>query len=183
MNRSVTADPSGSSTHILNERTISFIFGSDVSGSVSERCFASSLSVSAHCFATQEVVVAGCSTSSHFPCCLPTGTGESGKSFSSASTSGCHASQVGPSSSPLLPHHGYVRNRPYVATCLELGGLDSVNMTACLTNEHAHSVMNFLNSFRGKTAILLEQFQRLLLRSHDSLPFRENGDSIPRWSG
>ncbi|KAL0149234.1 hypothetical protein M9458_055468, partial [Cirrhinus mrigala] len=40
--------------------------------------------------------------------------------------------------------------------------LDSVNMTARLTNERAQSVLNCLNSFRHKTAIPLKTFQRLL---------------------
>ncbi|KAL0168633.1 hypothetical protein M9458_036855, partial [Cirrhinus mrigala] len=40
--------------------------------------------------------------------------------------------------------------------------LDSVNMTARLTNERAQSVLNCLNSFRHKTAAPLKTFQRLL---------------------
>ncbi|KAI2646886.1 ORF V: Enzymatic polyprotein [Labeo rohita] len=40
--------------------------------------------------------------------------------------------------------------------------LDSVNMTARLTNERAQSVLNCLNSFRHKTAVPLKTFQRLL---------------------
>ncbi|KAL0164569.1 hypothetical protein M9458_040322, partial [Cirrhinus mrigala] len=40
--------------------------------------------------------------------------------------------------------------------------LDSVNMTARLTNECAQSVLNCLNSFRHKTAVPLKTFQRLL---------------------
>ncbi|KAL0187568.1 hypothetical protein M9458_014667, partial [Cirrhinus mrigala] len=40
--------------------------------------------------------------------------------------------------------------------------LDSVNMTACLTNERTQSVLSCLNSFRHKTAVPLKTFQRLL---------------------
>ncbi|KAL0149460.1 hypothetical protein M9458_055248 [Cirrhinus mrigala] len=40
--------------------------------------------------------------------------------------------------------------------------LDSVNMTARLTNERAQSVLNCLNLFRDKTAVPLKTFQRLL---------------------
>ncbi|KAI2654619.1 ORF V: Enzymatic polyprotein [Labeo rohita] len=40
--------------------------------------------------------------------------------------------------------------------------LDSVNMTACLTNERTQSVLNCLKSFRHKTAVPLKTFQRLL---------------------
>ncbi|KAI2645552.1 ORF V: Enzymatic polyprotein [Labeo rohita] len=40
--------------------------------------------------------------------------------------------------------------------------LDSVNMTARLTNERAQSVLNCLNSYRHKTAVPLKTFQRLL---------------------
>ncbi|KAL0199366.1 hypothetical protein M9458_007906, partial [Cirrhinus mrigala] len=40
--------------------------------------------------------------------------------------------------------------------------LDSVNMTARLTNEYAHAVLNCLNSFRHRTAVPLKTFQRLL---------------------
>ncbi len=40
--------------------------------------------------------------------------------------------------------------------------LDSVSMTAHLTDECAQSVLNCLSSFRGRTVILLKQFQRLL---------------------
>ncbi|KAI2645630.1 Transposon Ty3-I Gag-Pol polyprotein [Labeo rohita] len=40
--------------------------------------------------------------------------------------------------------------------------LDSVNMTACLTNERTQSVLNCLKLFRHKTAVPLKTFQRLL---------------------
>ncbi|KAL0161814.1 hypothetical protein M9458_041210, partial [Cirrhinus mrigala] len=40
--------------------------------------------------------------------------------------------------------------------------LDSVNMTACLTNERTQSVLSCLKSFRHKTAVPLKTFQRLL---------------------
>ncbi|KAI2643070.1 enzymatic polyprotein [Labeo rohita] len=40
--------------------------------------------------------------------------------------------------------------------------LDSVNMTACLTNELMQSVLNCLKLFRHKTAVPLKTFQRLL---------------------
>ncbi|KAI2661198.1 ORF V: Enzymatic polyprotein [Labeo rohita] len=40
--------------------------------------------------------------------------------------------------------------------------LDSVNMTACLTNERTQSVLNCLKSFRHKAAVPLKIFQRLL---------------------
>ncbi|KAL0161328.1 hypothetical protein M9458_045053, partial [Cirrhinus mrigala] len=40
--------------------------------------------------------------------------------------------------------------------------LDSVNMTACLTNDRTQSVLNCLKSFRHKTAVPLKTFQRLL---------------------
>ncbi|KAL0146634.1 hypothetical protein M9458_057974 [Cirrhinus mrigala] len=40
--------------------------------------------------------------------------------------------------------------------------LDSVNMTARLTNERVQSVLNCLNSFRHKTVVPLKTFQRLL---------------------
>ncbi|KAI2661295.1 ORF V: Enzymatic polyprotein [Labeo rohita] len=40
--------------------------------------------------------------------------------------------------------------------------LDSVNMTACLTNERTQSVLNCLKSFRHKTAVPLKTFKRLL---------------------
>ncbi|KAI2650483.1 ORF V: Enzymatic polyprotein [Labeo rohita] len=40
--------------------------------------------------------------------------------------------------------------------------LDSINMTACLTNERTQSVLNCLKSFRHKTAVPLKTFQRLL---------------------
>ncbi|KAL0149110.1 hypothetical protein M9458_055542, partial [Cirrhinus mrigala] len=40
--------------------------------------------------------------------------------------------------------------------------LDSVNMTACLTNERTQSVLSCLRSFRHKTAVPLKSFQRLL---------------------
>ncbi|KAI2662274.1 Protein P [Labeo rohita] len=39
--------------------------------------------------------------------------------------------------------------------------LDSVNMTACLTNERTQSVLNCLKPFRHKTAVPLKTFQRL----------------------
>ncbi|KAI2644361.1 ORF V: Enzymatic polyprotein [Labeo rohita] len=40
--------------------------------------------------------------------------------------------------------------------------LDSVNMTACLTNERTQSVLNCLKLFRHKTAVPLKTCQRLL---------------------
>ncbi len=40
--------------------------------------------------------------------------------------------------------------------------LDSVSMTTRLTDERAQSVLNCLSSFRGRTVVLLKQFQRLL---------------------
>ncbi len=40
--------------------------------------------------------------------------------------------------------------------------LDSVSMTACLTDEHAQAVLNCLSSFRGRNVVPLKQFQRLL---------------------
>ncbi len=40
--------------------------------------------------------------------------------------------------------------------------LDSVNQTACLTQEHAQLVLNCLNMFKNMTAAPLKQFQRLL---------------------
>ncbi|KAL0152047.1 hypothetical protein M9458_052651, partial [Cirrhinus mrigala] len=40
--------------------------------------------------------------------------------------------------------------------------LDSVNMTACLTNERTQSVLSCLKSFRHKTVVPLKTFQRLL---------------------
>ncbi len=41
-------------------------------------------------------------------------------------------------------------------------GVDSVSMTARLTEEHAQSVLNCLSSFRGRTVAPLKLFQRLL---------------------
>ncbi len=41
--------------------------------------------------------------------------------------------------------------------------LDSVNQTARLTQEHAQSVLNCLNTFKSRTAAPLKQFQRLLV--------------------
>ncbi len=43
--------------------------------------------------------------------------------------------------------------------CVEL---DSVSMTARLTNERAQSVLNCLSFFRGRTVVPLKHFQRLL---------------------
>ncbi len=43
--------------------------------------------------------------------------------------------------------------------CMEL---DSVNQTACLTQERAQSVLNCLNTFKSRTAAQLKAFQRLL---------------------
>ncbi len=40
--------------------------------------------------------------------------------------------------------------------------LDSVSMTACLTDERAQAVLNCLSSFRSRNVVLLKQFQRLL---------------------
>ncbi len=40
--------------------------------------------------------------------------------------------------------------------------LDSVSMTACLTDEHAQAVLNCLSSFKGRNVVPLKQFQRLL---------------------
>ncbi len=40
--------------------------------------------------------------------------------------------------------------------------LDSVSMTARLTEEHAQAVLNCLSSFRGRNVVPLKQFQRLL---------------------
>ncbi len=40
--------------------------------------------------------------------------------------------------------------------------LDSVNQTARLTQEHAQSVLNCLNTFKSRMAVPLKQFQRLL---------------------
>ncbi len=40
--------------------------------------------------------------------------------------------------------------------------LDSVSLTACLTEEHAQAVLNCLSSFRGRNVVPLKQFQRLL---------------------
>ncbi len=40
--------------------------------------------------------------------------------------------------------------------------LDSVSMTACLTDERAQAVLNCLSSFRGRNVVPLKQFQRLL---------------------
>ncbi len=40
--------------------------------------------------------------------------------------------------------------------------LDSVSMTACLTEECAQAVLNCLSSFRGRKVVPLKQFQRLL---------------------
>ncbi len=40
--------------------------------------------------------------------------------------------------------------------------LDSVEQSACLTEERAQSVLNCLNTFRGRTAVPLKLFQRLL---------------------
>ncbi len=40
--------------------------------------------------------------------------------------------------------------------------LDSVSMTACLTDEHAQAVLNCLSSFRGRNVVSLKQFQRFL---------------------
>ncbi len=40
--------------------------------------------------------------------------------------------------------------------------LDSVSMTACLTEECTQEVMNCLNSFRGRNVVPLKQFQRVL---------------------
>ncbi len=40
--------------------------------------------------------------------------------------------------------------------------LDSVSMTARLTEERAQAVLNCLSSFRGRNVVLLKQFQRLL---------------------
>ncbi len=41
-------------------------------------------------------------------------------------------------------------------------GVDSVSMTARLTEERAQSVLNCLSSFRGRTVVSLKLFQRLL---------------------
>ncbi len=40
--------------------------------------------------------------------------------------------------------------------------LDSVKLSARLTKEHAQSVLNCLNTFRGRKAVPLKHFQRLL---------------------
>ncbi len=40
--------------------------------------------------------------------------------------------------------------------------LDSVSMTACLTDERAQAVLNCLSFFRGRNVVPLKQFQRLL---------------------
>ncbi len=40
--------------------------------------------------------------------------------------------------------------------------LDSVKQSACLTEERAQAVLNCLNTFRGRTAVPLKLFQRLL---------------------
>ncbi len=40
--------------------------------------------------------------------------------------------------------------------------LDSMSMTACLTDERAQAVLNCLSSFRGRNVVPLKQFQRLL---------------------
>ncbi len=40
--------------------------------------------------------------------------------------------------------------------------LDSVNLTARLTEEHVRSMLNCLNSLKSRTAAPLKQFQRLL---------------------
>ncbi len=40
--------------------------------------------------------------------------------------------------------------------------LDSVNMTACLTDEHAQAGLNCLSCFRGRNVVPRKQFQRLL---------------------
>ncbi len=37
--------------------------------------------------------------------------------------------------------------------------LVSVSITACLTDEHAQSVLNYLSSFRGRTVVPLKQFR------------------------
>lgn len=145
--------PVVSSTHILNKRAISFI-PSDVLGYVCERCSASSQSASAHCFTTQEVADPGHSAShSCYPCYLSAGSGKSVKSFSSACTSGCHASQVGPSSSTLLPHCGYVSNCPSGAACSEFGGLANTPQPVLLA--HSHDLTRLCNSI----CLLPSQFQ------------------------
>ncbi|KAI2645297.1 ORF V: Enzymatic polyprotein [Labeo rohita] len=72
--------------------------------------------------------------------------------------------------------------------------LDSVNMTACLTNERTQSVLNCLKSFRHKTAVPLKTFQRLLglmAAAAAVTPFgllhmrplqRWLHDRVPRWA-
>ncbi len=40
--------------------------------------------------------------------------------------------------------------------------LDSVEQSACLTEEHAQSVLNCLNTFKGRTGVQLKLFQWLL---------------------
>lgn len=65
------------------------------------------------------------------------GSRELGKSFFPASTSRHYASRVGFSSSPLLPFHGYVKNRPpaALARVLELPSPSfgyGIQFTRCL---------------------------------------------------
>ncbi|KAL0147457.1 hypothetical protein M9458_057242, partial [Cirrhinus mrigala] len=72
--------------------------------------------------------------------------------------------------------------------------LDSVNMTARLTNERAQSVLNCLNSFRHKTAVPLKTFQRLLGHMAAAAAVTPLGllhmrplqrwlhDQVPRWA-
>ncbi len=52
--------------------------------------------------------------------------------------------------------------------------LDSVSMTARLTEERAQSVLNCLSSFRGRTVVPLKQFQRLLGIWHPQLQSRHS---------
>ncbi len=53
--------------------------------------------------------------------------------------------------------------------CVEL---DSVSMTARLTEERAQAVLNCLSSFRGRNVVPLKQFQRLLGHMpYDSAPY------------
>ncbi|KAI2652706.1 ORF V: Enzymatic polyprotein [Labeo rohita] len=72
--------------------------------------------------------------------------------------------------------------------------LDSVNMTACLTNERTQSVLNCLKSFRHKTAVPLKTFQRLLGHTAAAAAVTPLGllhmrplqrwlhDRVPRWA-
>ncbi len=65
----------------------------------------------------------------------------------------------GPSASCQL---GKEQALPCAENLFSWCGVDSVSMTACLTEERAQSALNCLSSFRGRTVASLKLFQRLL---------------------